>query len=71
MTEQKRGLSVADVLRQLDDTHRRLVDVVQTVPEAEFVRETRFRRRLRLDTYSHYPGHTETIRNWRDGAQPK
>src|SRR3989442_9265284 len=41
MTEQKRGLSVADVWRQLDATHRRLVDFVQTVPEAEFVRETR------------------------------
>jgi hypothetical protein len=65
MTERKRGLSVSEVLRQLDDTHRRLVDFVQSVPEEEFVRETRFRRRLRLDTYSHYPGHTETIRNWR------
>ncbi len=65
MTEGKRGLSVAEVLRQLDDTHRRLVDFVQSVPEEEFVRETRFRRRLRLDTYSHYPGHAETIRNWR------
>ena len=65
MTERKRGLSVSEVLRQLDDTHRRLVDFVQGVPEAEFVGETRFRRRLRLDTYHHYPGHAETIRTWR------
>ena len=65
MTERKRGLSVSEVLRQLDDTHRRLVDFVQSVPEEEFTRETRFRRRVRLDTYSHYPGHAETIRNWR------
>lgn len=65
MTERKRGLSVSEVLRQLDDTHRRLVDFVQSVPEEEFVRDTRFRRRLRLDTYRHYPGHAETIRTWR------
>jgi len=64
MTERKRGLSVSEVLRQLDDTHRRLVDFVQGVPEAEFVGDTRFRRRLRLDTYHHYPGHAETIRTW-------
>ena len=65
MTERKRGLSVSEVLRHLDDTHRRLVDFVQGVPEAEFVGETRFRRRLRLDTYHHYSGHAETIRTWR------
>jgi len=65
MTDRKRGLSISEVLRQLDDTHRRLVDFVQDVPEKEFVGQTRFRRRLRLDTYSHYPGHAETIRNWR------
>src|SRR3989441_11864737 len=41
MTEGKRGLSVAEVLRQLDDTHRRLVDFVQDVPEKEFVGQTR------------------------------
>jgi hypothetical protein len=64
-TERKRGLSVSEVLRQLDDTHRRLVDFVQSVPEEEFVRDTRFRRRLRLETYHHYPGHAETIRTWR------
>jgi len=65
MTERKRGLSVSEVVRQLDDTHRRLVDFVQGVAEEEFVGETRLRRRLRLDTYHHYPGHAETIRTWR------
>ena len=29
-------------------------------------RETRFRRRLRLDTYSHYPKHARAIREWRE-----
>lgn len=66
MTEQKRGLSLSDVLRQLDETHRRLIDYVNSVSEEQFRRETRFRRRLRLDTYSHYPEHTRAIREWRE-----
>jgi hypothetical protein len=66
MTEQKRSLSLSDVLRQLDETHRRLIDYVQSAPEEQFTRETRFRRRLRLDTYSHYPKHAKAIREWRE-----
>jgi hypothetical protein len=66
MTEQKRGLSLSDVLRQLEDTHRRLSDYVQRAPEEPFTRETGFRRRLRLDTYSHYPKHAKAIREWRE-----
>src|SRR5258706_9883640 len=65
MTEQKRGLALSDVLRQLDETHRRLIDYIRSVPEEHFSRETRFRRRLRLDTYSHYPQHAKAIREWR------
>ena len=65
-TEQKRGLSLAEVLRQLDATHARLRDYVQGVPEEHFTRETRFRHRLRLDTYSHYPKHARAIREWRE-----
>jgi hypothetical protein len=66
MTEQKRKLSLSEVLRERDDTHRRLVDFVQSVPEDQIARETRFRRRLRLDTYSHCPKHTEAMRRWRE-----
>ena len=65
-TEQKRHLSLSEVLRQRDDTHRRLIDLIQTVPEDQFVGQTRFRRRLRLDTYSHYPKHAAAIRRWRE-----
>jgi hypothetical protein len=65
-TEERSGLSLAEVLRRRDDTHRRLVDFVQSVPEDQFVRETRFRRRLRLDTYGHYPLHAEAILKWRE-----
>jgi hypothetical protein len=65
MTEQKRSLSLSEVQRQLARTHRRLIDFIESAPEDQFIRETRFRRRLRLDTYSHYPLHAEGIRNWR------
>ena len=66
MSEQKKDLPLAVVLQQRDETHRRLIEFIQTVPEDQIVRETRFRRRLRLDTYSHYPKHTEQIRKWRE-----
>jgi len=65
-TEQKRNLSLSEVLQQRDETHRRLIDFIQSVPEDQIARETRFRRRLRLDTYSHYPKHAEAIRKWRE-----
>jgi hypothetical protein len=63
---QRTTLSLAEILRQRDETHRRLIDFIQQVPEEQFVSETRFRRRLKLDTYSHYPIHTEAIRKWRE-----
>ena len=66
MAERKAGLSLAEVLEARDETHRRLIEFLQTVPESELVRETRFRRRLRLDTYGHYRLHAEAIRAWRE-----
>jgi hypothetical protein len=66
MAEQKRGLALSDVQRQLDETHRRLLDYIRSVPEEHFAQETRFRHRLRLDTYSHYPKHAKAIREWRE-----
>jgi len=71
MTEQKRELSLHEVLQQMNETHHRLVDYVASVPESQFRKETPFRRRLRLDTYSHYPGHTQAIRKWREQASGK
>jgi hypothetical protein len=65
MTEAKRHLSLAAVLHQLEDVHRRLVELTQTAPDALITSETRFRHRLRLDAYSHYPIHAEAIRKWR------
>jgi hypothetical protein len=68
MTELKRGLRLAEVRWQLEETHLRLVEYLQGVPEEQFASDTRFRRRLRLDTYSHYPIHTRAIREWLEGA---
>ncbi len=64
--EQRKTLSLAEILRQRDETHRRLIDFIQQVPEEQFISETRFRRRLRLDTYSHYPIHAEAVRERRE-----
>ena len=68
MAEQKRDLALTDVLRQLDETHRRLLDYLQSVSEEHFTHETPFRHRLRLDTYSHYPLHARAIQQWRETA---
>src|SRR5437899_8560668 len=65
MTEQKRSLSLSEVRAQLAATHGRLVDFIQSAPEDQLRGETRFRHRLRLATYSHYPPHAEAIRQWR------
>jgi hypothetical protein len=64
-TEQNSTLSLAEVLQHQEEVHSRLVEYLETVPEDQLSHETRFRRRLRLDTYSHYPQHTEAIRKWR------
>jgi hypothetical protein len=66
MIEQKRGLTLVEVRSALDETHRRLIDYLQTVPEAQFSHETPFRHRLRLDTYSHYLLHAKAIVEWRE-----
>ena len=65
MTEQKRSLSLSEVREQLAATHDRLIEFIQRVPEHHLIGNTRFRRRLRLDTYRHYPIHAEAIRQWR------
>ncbi|HET7456192.1 MAG TPA: DinB family protein [Gemmatimonadaceae bacterium] len=70
MTEQRRGLTLAEVLRQHDDVHARLVAYVREAPPELYARETRFRRRLRLDAIAHYPIHARAIRAWRAARLP-
>ena len=58
-------LSLPEARAALATTHQRLLDFLATVPESWFAGETRFRHRLRLDTWAHYPEHTQAILNWR------
>jgi hypothetical protein len=69
MTTRKAGLSLAEVYHQRDEIHRQVVDTVVRTPAAQLACESRYRRRLRLDTYGHYPKHTEAIRRWRAQRQ--
>jgi hypothetical protein len=69
MTQRNRGLALAEVLRRRDDTHRRLIAFIERVPESECGGDTRFRRRLRLDTYGHYAVHANAIRRWRESRR--
>jgi len=66
MMEEKRHLSLAEVRAQLAATHGRLVDFIESAPEHRLTDEGRARRRLRLDTYGHYPLHAAAIRQWRE-----
>ena len=66
MTNARKDLSLAEVLRRRDEVHRRLIALVRSAPETQVTGETRFRRRLRLDTYGHYPKHARAIRAWRE-----
>ena len=63
-TEQKRDFEVAEVLRQRDAVHHRLIEFIESMPEDHLSSDSRFRRRLRADT-SHYPIHAKAISNWR------
>jgi hypothetical protein len=69
-TEERKGLSLDEVLQLHNDVHARLIAYVRAAPEELFEHETRFRRRLRLDTYGHYPIHTKAILKWRTAALP-
>jgi len=70
-TKETKALSLAEVLRRQEATHRRVVALVAGAPERAIAGDTRFRRRLRLDTYGHYPKHADAIRRWREGHAPR
>lgn len=64
-TEQKKNLPLAQILEEMHDVHRRLIAYIESVPLGQFQEETRFRHRLGLDTYGHYPIHAKSIWKWR------
>lgn len=57
---------VERLLQTLDAAWTALGDAYAGLPEGSFGSQTRARRRLRLDTYGHYPEHTAAIRAWRE-----
>ena len=66
ITAKKKDLSLAEIFKQQAAVHRRVIAAIERAPEEQLVSESRFRRRLRLDTYGHYPRHAEAIRRWRE-----
>jgi hypothetical protein len=66
MTVKREHLTLDEVLQQHDSVHAQLVAYVTEAPEELFAGDSKFRRRLRLDTYGHYPVHTNAIKAWRE-----
>ena len=65
MAERKRSMPLGSVLAQLDETHHRLIELVRNAPEDQLSSQSRFIRRLRLDSFGHYRIHSQAIRAWR------
>lgn len=68
MTARKEHLALADVLEQQQRVHARLLALIERVPTHQLGGASRVRRRLRLDTYGHYPLHASAIETWRSGG---
>jgi hypothetical protein len=66
MTDQKKDLTLSEVLEQQETVHQRLIALVEGLPADQLGGKGRVRRRLRLDTYGHYPIHASAIRQWRE-----
>lgn len=65
MTTRKADLTLAEVKAEADVTHQRLLDYLLSLDVAHWVGHEKFRRRLKLDTWGHYPIHTTDITRWR------
>ena len=63
--QEHRALSPVRAWQRFHENHHRLIVLLATVPEDHYATETRFRRRLRLDTYGHYSEHRRQILAWR------
>jgi hypothetical protein len=66
MTARHAGHSLNEVRRWATETHAHLVAYVQGVDPARLTSKNRFRHRLKLDTFGHYPIHTAQIHAWRE-----
>ncbi|MFC1915577.1 DinB family protein [Chloroflexota bacterium] len=63
--ERKRVFSLDQVKQELVATHQHLMTFLASCPKDNYATESRFRRRLRLDTYHHYREHAAQITTWR------
>ena len=70
MTGKKRHLSLEEVRQEFASTHATLIDYILDQPPATILAEPRFRHRLKLDTFGHYPIHTTDILTWRTRREP-
>jgi hypothetical protein len=66
MAEIHSNFSISEIMKESESTHLQLIAYINNSPDELFTSETRFRRRLRLDTFSHYPVHTKAILAWRE-----
>jgi hypothetical protein len=64
-TREKAGLTLDEVRAEAAATHERLLAYLLSLDPVEWAANTRFRHRLKLDTWSHYPIHAADIRRWR------
>ena len=62
------GVKVADVLTELDASHRDFVAAAATVPEAHFAPDATVRGLLEGTGAGHYREHAEQIRQWRQAG---
>jgi uncharacterized damage-inducible protein DinB len=65
--EKKRSLTLPQIKQQMEEGHQRLLIFLENAPENAFLSGTRFQRRLREDTYAHYPEHARAINLWKEG----
>lgn len=64
----KAGVKVADVLAELDASHRDFVAAAATVPEAHFAPDAAVRGLFDGSGAGHYREHAAQIRQWRQAA---
>lgn len=65
--DQKAGVKTADVLAELDASHRKLLGAAAPLPEALFGADGAARGPFDGAGAGHYREHTEQIRQWRQG----
>ena len=65
--ERKRDMALSDLLRELEESHRRLLEVLDRLSEADVGRED-VSGRIRADTYYHYADHASQIRAWLEAS---